>query len=283
MCRHPAMRAPFSTFFGPYLARHAIRPGISFSASMISLRPNSARLMSAGIQNLNCKYLKHKNSFRNIWKKGSKNKTHQLCTRVLSTFWQQQSSEPGTGKALAKILTGWKLRRNCLLEMTCDWFLSLGRVPRWIFHTGDRPSREPRGVLFSKEKRACANLPAADSWQFKTKRFRRGGVLKMKCQNVVFSTRGFDLFKSIVGSGKFRGNFPGKSMGTYSGTRPSSWSKTPCHIFPRTVMSIYKKTNMLTESLNNLSEMCLYFSAYHIPVEWFENIGKIWILFQNSR
>ena len=42
MCRQPAMRAPASGFWRPYFRRRAIRPGISFSASMISLRPNSA-------------------------------------------------------------------------------------------------------------------------------------------------------------------------------------------------------------------------------------------------
>ncbi len=46
MCSEPAMRAPFSGFFGPNSSRVAIRPGISVSASEISLRPNSARLMS---------------------------------------------------------------------------------------------------------------------------------------------------------------------------------------------------------------------------------------------
>uniref|UniRef100_A0A1B6GEC6 Adenosylhomocysteinase n=1 Tax=Cuerna arida TaxID=1464854 RepID=A0A1B6GEC6_9HEMI len=38
MCRQPAIRAPLSIFWGPYLLRRDIRPGISFSASMISLR-----------------------------------------------------------------------------------------------------------------------------------------------------------------------------------------------------------------------------------------------------
>ena len=43
MCREPMTRAPWSDFFGPYLRRVAISPGISCSASAISLRPNSAR------------------------------------------------------------------------------------------------------------------------------------------------------------------------------------------------------------------------------------------------
>ena len=47
MCSEPAMRAPLSGCFGPYSSRVAIRPGISVSASEISLRPNSARPMSA--------------------------------------------------------------------------------------------------------------------------------------------------------------------------------------------------------------------------------------------
>src|ERR1041384_7762556 len=46
MCSEPAMRAPLSGCFGPYSSRVAIRPGISVSASEISLRPNSARPMS---------------------------------------------------------------------------------------------------------------------------------------------------------------------------------------------------------------------------------------------
>ena len=46
MCSEPAMRAPFSGFFGPNSSRVAIRPGISVSASEISLRPKSASLMS---------------------------------------------------------------------------------------------------------------------------------------------------------------------------------------------------------------------------------------------
>src|SRR5262245_56500616 len=43
MCRQPATRAPVRGLVWPYFLRRAIRPGISFSASMISLRPQSAR------------------------------------------------------------------------------------------------------------------------------------------------------------------------------------------------------------------------------------------------
>ena len=46
MCSEPAMRAPLSGCFGPYSSRTAMRPGISVSAMEISLRPQSARLMS---------------------------------------------------------------------------------------------------------------------------------------------------------------------------------------------------------------------------------------------
>ena len=46
MCRQPAIRAPFSGFDVPYSWRVAIRPGISSSAMAISLRPQSARVMS---------------------------------------------------------------------------------------------------------------------------------------------------------------------------------------------------------------------------------------------
>ena len=47
MWRQPAILAPFRGFFGPYSALRCIRPGISFSASWSSLRPQSAREMSA--------------------------------------------------------------------------------------------------------------------------------------------------------------------------------------------------------------------------------------------
>lgn len=47
MCRDPAIRAPDSGFDSPYSRRRSIRPGISFSASRMSLRPYSASEMSA--------------------------------------------------------------------------------------------------------------------------------------------------------------------------------------------------------------------------------------------
>ena len=47
MCSEPAMRAPASGRLGPNSSRSAIRPGISCSASRISLRPNSASERSA--------------------------------------------------------------------------------------------------------------------------------------------------------------------------------------------------------------------------------------------
>ena len=43
ICREPATLSPASDCFGPYSARAAMRPGISCSASRISLRPHSAR------------------------------------------------------------------------------------------------------------------------------------------------------------------------------------------------------------------------------------------------
>jgi len=46
MWSEPAMRAPRSGCSGPNSSRVCIRPGISVSASEISLRPQSARLMS---------------------------------------------------------------------------------------------------------------------------------------------------------------------------------------------------------------------------------------------
>src|ERR1041384_7632858 len=50
MCSEPAMRAPLSGCFGPNSSRVAIRPGISVSASEISLRPKPASPMSLTIQ-----------------------------------------------------------------------------------------------------------------------------------------------------------------------------------------------------------------------------------------
>ena len=44
------MRAPFSGLLLPYSSRSAISPGISVSAIAISLRPQSARLMSATLK-----------------------------------------------------------------------------------------------------------------------------------------------------------------------------------------------------------------------------------------
>ena len=50
MCSEPAMRAPASGCASPYSARSAIRPGISCSASWISLRPKPARERSATLK-----------------------------------------------------------------------------------------------------------------------------------------------------------------------------------------------------------------------------------------
>src|SRR5215813_12475229 len=52
ICSEPAILAPLSGFLAPYSARVAIRPGISTSAMAISLRPQSARLMSLMAQSL---------------------------------------------------------------------------------------------------------------------------------------------------------------------------------------------------------------------------------------
>src|SRR5208282_3977194 len=52
MCREPVMRAPFSGCASVYSARIAIRPGISCSASVISLRPNSASERSATLKSV---------------------------------------------------------------------------------------------------------------------------------------------------------------------------------------------------------------------------------------
>ncbi len=50
MCSEPVMRAPASGCDAAYSARIAIRPGISCSASWISLRPNGARERSATLK-----------------------------------------------------------------------------------------------------------------------------------------------------------------------------------------------------------------------------------------
>src|SRR5690349_24324632 len=47
MCREPVIRAPARGWASAYSSRIAIRPGISCSARLISLRPNSARERSA--------------------------------------------------------------------------------------------------------------------------------------------------------------------------------------------------------------------------------------------
>ncbi len=47
MCSEPVMRAPLSGWLSANSARVAIRPGISCSARVISLRPNSASDRSA--------------------------------------------------------------------------------------------------------------------------------------------------------------------------------------------------------------------------------------------
>src|ERR1700720_3545436 len=46
MCKEPEMRAPLSGCCLAYSCRMAMRPGISVSAILISLRPQSARLKS---------------------------------------------------------------------------------------------------------------------------------------------------------------------------------------------------------------------------------------------
>ena len=59
MWRQPAILAPFKGLVGPYRVLISIKPGISFSASLISLRPQSARLISANKMTRNkCKDLK---------------------------------------------------------------------------------------------------------------------------------------------------------------------------------------------------------------------------------
>ncbi len=46
MCKQPAIRAPFKGFSSRYSFRKLIKPGISASANLISLRPQSAKLIS---------------------------------------------------------------------------------------------------------------------------------------------------------------------------------------------------------------------------------------------
>ncbi len=52
MCNDPVMRAPASGLESPYSARSAMSPGISCSASWISLRPNAARPRSATLKSI---------------------------------------------------------------------------------------------------------------------------------------------------------------------------------------------------------------------------------------
>ena len=52
MCSEPVMRAPFSGCASAYSRRIDIRPGISCSASTISLRPNSASERSATLKSV---------------------------------------------------------------------------------------------------------------------------------------------------------------------------------------------------------------------------------------
>ena len=52
MCSEPAIRAPRRGWVGPNSSRRAIRPGISCSASWISLRPKSASEMSATLKSM---------------------------------------------------------------------------------------------------------------------------------------------------------------------------------------------------------------------------------------
>src|SRR5579872_1235381 len=52
MCREPETRTPASGFATAYLRRMAMRPGISYSAMEISLRPQSARERSATLKSV---------------------------------------------------------------------------------------------------------------------------------------------------------------------------------------------------------------------------------------
>src|SRR5580704_1331116 len=52
MCSEPVTRTPESGFSTAYFRRMAIRPGISYSAMEISLRPQSARERSATLKSV---------------------------------------------------------------------------------------------------------------------------------------------------------------------------------------------------------------------------------------
>jgi len=52
MCKLPVIRAPFSGCFGPNSSTHAMRPGISTSASWISMRLRRASGREASLMNL---------------------------------------------------------------------------------------------------------------------------------------------------------------------------------------------------------------------------------------
>mmetsp|Transcript_5200 Transcript_5200/g.15862 ORF Transcript_5200/g.15862 Transcript_5200/m.15862 type:complete len:212 (+) Transcript_5200:978-1613(+) len=52
MCREPVISAPASGCLAPYSRRHSMRPGISSSARVISMRPKSASAMSFTLYSL---------------------------------------------------------------------------------------------------------------------------------------------------------------------------------------------------------------------------------------
>src|SRR6267154_3609574 len=52
MCNEPETRTPLSGFWTPYFSRTDIRPGISCSATEISLRPQSAKVMSLTLKSV---------------------------------------------------------------------------------------------------------------------------------------------------------------------------------------------------------------------------------------
>lgn len=70
ICRQPAIRAPARGLEGPYFRRSSISPGISFSAIVNSFRPQSAKLISAKIEELGDQ--------TGCYARASA-KTHQLC------------------------------------------------------------------------------------------------------------------------------------------------------------------------------------------------------------
>ena len=82
MCRHPAILAPLSGLAEPYSCLIFINPGISASASSISLRPNSANSRLARIRKVSHRCFMFHAMFTNEMQLLVHWDTHRLCREV---------------------------------------------------------------------------------------------------------------------------------------------------------------------------------------------------------